>query len=126
MSVGTTQKQKHRTRKKKTLWLMVCLESVVLLALIIGVITAVTKNPLEGTWYAGDQLTYKFGPNGKGVQVLEGDLARFDYKISGKTVIIDFYSAEIPDRTYHFSVENDILILDDGTGNEPEQYQRMK
>ena len=126
MSVGTTQKQKHRTRKKKTLWLMVCLESVVLLALIIGLIVAVTGNPLEGTWYAEDQLTYKFGPRGKGVQVLEGDLARFDYKISGKTVTIDFYSAEIPDRTYHFSVEDDILILDDGTGNEPEQYQRMK
>ena len=108
------------------LWLAVCVESIVLLALIIGVIVAVTRNPLEGTWYAEDQLTYKFGPRGKGVQVLEGDLARFDYKISGKTVTIDFYSEEIPDRTYHFSVEEDTLILDDGTGNEPEQYQRMK
>jgi hypothetical protein len=124
MSIGTTQKKRHRS--KKMLWLAVCVESIVLLALIIGVIVAVTRNPLEGTWYAGDQLTYKFGSKGKGVQVLDGDLARFDYKISGKTVTIDFYSAEIPDRTYHFSVEDDILILDDETGNEPEQYQRMK
>jgi hypothetical protein len=124
MSIGTTQKKRHRSKKK--LWLAVGVESVVLLALIIGLIIAVTGNPLEGTWYAEDQLTYKFGPRGKGVQVLEGDLARFDYKISGKTVTIDFYSEEIPDRTYHFSVEEDTLILDDGTGNEPEQYQRMK
>ena len=124
MSIGTSQKKRHRSKKK--LWLAVCAESVVLLALIIGLIVAVTGNPLEGTWYAEDQLTYKFGPRGKGVQVLEGDLARFDYKISGKTVTIDFYSEEIPDRTYHFSVEEDTLILDDGTGNEPEQYQRMK
>ncbi len=124
MSIGTTQKKRHRSKKK--LWLAVGVESVVLLALIIGLIVVVTGNPLEGTWYAEDQLTYKFGPRGKGVQVLEGDLARFDYKISGKTVTIDFYSEEIPDRTYHFSVEEDTLILDDGTGNEPEQYQRMK
>ena len=124
MRIGTTQKKRHRSKKK--LWLTVCAESIVLLALIIGVIAAVTKNPLEGTWYDEDQLTYKFGSNSKGVLVLEGNLARFDYKISGKTVTIDFYSAEIPDRTYHFSVEEDTLILDDGTGNEPEQYQRMK
>ena len=40
MSMGTTQKKRHRSKKK--LWLAVCVESIVLLALIVGVIIAVT------------------------------------------------------------------------------------
>ena len=126
MSVGKTQRQKHHSRSKKKLWLAVCVESIVLLALIVGVIIAVTRNPLEGAWYAQDKLCYKFGSGGKGVLVLEDDLARFDYQINGKTVTIDFYSEEFPDRTYQFSVKDGVLTLDDGTGNEPEQYQRRK
>ena len=46
--------------------------------------------------------------------------------IIGVIVAADFYSEEYPDCTYHFPAEEVILILDDGTGNDSVQYQRMK
>lgn len=95
-----------------------------LLALVVGLVALLNRNPLQGNWYDQGRLTYKFGSNGKGVLVLEDGLARFSYEIKGDTLIIDFQRRDIPDETYQFSVEKDSLILDNGSATAPRRYSR--
>ncbi|MBO4928876.1 MAG: hypothetical protein J6D61_00345 [Clostridia bacterium] len=101
-------------RHRKRLWITVALELSVLLALVIGLAVILTGNPLKGSWYDAEGMVYKFSPNGKGLMVLEDDLARFRYDIKGDTLYIDFDSDEHEDRTYEFSVRKDTLYLDGG------------
>lgn len=121
---ATTRCKRRPTapKSKKFLWLTVILEGVVLLALVIGLITVLTRNPLEGTWYYQGRVTYKFGNAGKGVLILEDDFARFRYEIDGDTVEVDYDSEDIADCTYRFWIEDDTLYLDDGSETGPKAY----
>lgn len=121
--MGKYEARKPRNNRKKRLWILVTAEILVLLALVIGVVAVVNRNPVEGNWYEDGRLTYKFGANGKGVMILTDDLARFRYEIKGKTLYIDFDREDIPDKSYQFSVKNRILTLDDGSAD-PQSYSR--
>ena len=106
--------RKRRGSRRTRLWATVALELSVLLALVIGLAVILTGNRLKGAWYDAEGMVYKFSPYGKGVMVLEDDLARFQYKIKGDTLYIDFDSDDYEDRTYEFSVRKDTLYLDGG------------
>ena len=122
--MGKFEAPKSRNNKKRRLWILAAVEVFVLLALVVGLVALLNRNPLQGNWYDQGRLTYKFGSNGKGVLVLEDGLARFSYEIKGDTLIIDFQRRDIPDETYQFSVEKDSLILDNGSATAPQTYSR--
>ena len=105
---------KKRATARKGLWITVAIEICVLLALVVGLVLLLVGNPLKGAWHDAGGMVYKFSPNGKGVLVLEDDLVRFNYKIKGHTLHIDFDSDEYEDCSYEFSVEKGTLYLDDG------------
>lgn len=106
--------RKPRSSRSKRLWITVALELSVLLVLVIGLAVLLTGNRLKGSWYDADGMVYKFSSGGKGLMVLEDDLARFRYEIKGDTLYIDFDSDEYEDCAYEFSVRKDTLYLDGG------------
>lgn len=123
--MGMYERKKESTARKG-LWIAVAIEALVLVALVVGLVVLLTGNPIEGTWHDEYGMVYKFSTNGKGLMVLEDDLARFQYKINGHTLYIDFDSDEYTDRSYDFSVEKDTLYLDGGTADTSWVYTRNK
>ena len=122
--MGKFEAQKPQKNKRKRLMILATVECLVLAALVIGLIVILMPGELEGTWYAGDRMTYRFSKNGKGLMVLEDDLAVFNYKIKGETLHIDFVDDAYEDCSYQFSVKKDTLILQTDTGEDTLELTR--
>ena len=115
-----------KKNRKIRLWILIAVEIAVLLVLVVGLLTILRTDPLEGNWYQQDRLMYKFSGKGKGVLVMEGDLARFTYTVQEDRLEIDFLEEDMPDRIYRFNLEGDVLTLEDETGEGPWQYIRKQ
>ncbi len=104
-------KEKLTGNKKAALLLGVV---ALLLVLSAVVLKMGNGNPLYGNWILDEVTGYEFDRNGKGVMSVQSSEYPFTYQIDGDQLFIDFELESAADRTYTYTIDDDVLKLSAG------------
>ncbi len=118
------RRKKRRRRKLQRRILLGVLAAV--LALAGGMAWWANRSPILGSWQMDQVTSYEFYDSSNGALVLPSDSYAFTYKITGKTLEIDFAYEGAKDAVYVFTRQGDTLILEGGNATVQGTYTLTK
>lgn len=114
---------KKTKNKNKLIKILSSICLVLLIIIIIIIISLVNRkesksnNELIGKWTTDGVTIYEFKKDNTGFLIVPLSEYKFNYKIEGKKLLIDFENEKSIDSKYTYSIKNGKLILKGSNGN---------
>lgn len=118
-----------RKRQQRNQRILLVVAILVIIAIIVSLIVLLSPKKdkdLIGTWQYNEYTKYEFYDNGQGCLCADDVHYKYEYKLSGDTLKLDFAEDIVRDCEYLYAVENKTLTLTGGEGTDGGTYTLSK
>jgi len=118
-------KRKQR-RKQQMLVALIAIIMIIVTILLFVIFGNVSNNELLGVWQYDQYTQYEFSDKHEGCLCVDDVHYEYTYRVSGKTITLDFTDDVVRDCEYTYSIENGVLTLVGGEGTDKGTYKLNK